>query len=74
MFGLRTAALQGEADPKGEAAQNRSFMQSLKDFMVIDPSMTAEQRLANMKVMGIDVNTLRDFSIDGGEKRDVLTS
>lgn len=72
MFGLRTAALKGEADPKSEGAQNRSFVKSLKDFMVIDPSMTAEQRLANMKVMGMDVNTLRDFAVSGGGKRDVI--
>ena len=72
MFGLRTAALTDEADPKSEAAQNRSFVKSLKDFMVIDPSMTAEQRLANMKVMGMDVNTLLDFSVSGGSKRDVI--
>jgi hypothetical protein len=72
MFGLRTAALKDEADPKSEGAQNRSFVKSLKDFMVIDPSMTAEQRLANMKVMGMDVNTLRDFAVSGGGKRDVI--
>lgn len=72
MFGLRTAALTDEADPKSEGAQNRSFVKSLKDFMVIDPSMTAEQRLANMKVMGMDVNTLRDFAVTGGGKRDVI--
>jgi hypothetical protein len=72
MFGLRTAALKDEADPKSEGAQNRSFVKSLKDFMVIDPSMTAEQRLANMKVMGMDVNTLRDFAVSGGSKRDVI--
>lgn len=72
MFGLRTAALKDEADPKSEGAQNRSFVKSLKDFMVIDPSMTAEQRLANMKVMGMDVNTLRDFAVTGGGKRDVI--
>jgi hypothetical protein len=72
MFGLRTAALKDEADPKSEGAQNRSFIKSLKDFMVIDPSMTAEQRLANMKVMGMDVNTLRDFAVSGGGKRDVI--
>jgi hypothetical protein len=72
MFGLRTAALTDEADPKSEGAQNRSFIKSLKNFMVIDPSMTAEQRLANMKVMGMDVNTLRDFAVSGGGKRDVI--
>jgi hypothetical protein len=72
MFGLRTAALTDEADPKSEGAQNRSFVKSLKNFMVIDPSMTAEQRLANMKVMGMDVNTLRDFAVSGGGKRDVI--
>jgi hypothetical protein len=72
MFGLRTAALTDEADPKSEGAQNRSFVKSLKDFMVIDPSMTAEQRLANMKVMGMDVNTLLDFDVLGGDKRDVI--
>jgi hypothetical protein len=72
MFGLRTAALKDEADPKSEGAQNRSFVKSLKDFMVIDPSMTAEQRLANMKVMGMDVNTLLDFDVLGGSKRDVI--
>ena len=72
MFGLRTAALTDEADPKSEGAQNRSFIKSLKNFMVADPSMTAEQRLANMKVMGMDVNTLRDFAVSGGGKRDVI--
>ena len=72
MFNLRTEALAEEDDPKSEGAQNRSFGKALMRFMVVDPKMSAEERLNNLKVMGVDVNTLMAYEASGGVKRDVI--
>lgn len=72
VFGLQTQALQQEEDPNSEGAKNRSFGKALMEFFVSDPTMSAEQRLKNMKLMGVDVNTLLAYEKSGGTKQQVI--
>ena len=72
MFNLRTEALAEEPNPKSEGAQSRSWGKAISKFLMLNPEMSAEEQLKNMKVMGVDVNDLQAFALSQGTKQDVI--
>ena len=72
MFNLRTEALAQEPNPKSEGAQSRSWGKAISKFLMLNPEMSAEEQLKNMKVMGVDVNDLQAFALSQGTKQDVI--
>jgi len=73
VLGLQTASLQKETDPKSEGAKQRSFAQAAKDLFMLDPRMSAEQQLKNMKYMGVNVNDLIAYQSLGGGRQDIFS-
>ena len=73
VLGLQTASLQNEANPKSEGAKQRSFAQAAKDLFMLDPRMSAEQQLKNMKYMGVNVNDLIAYQSLGGGRQDIFS-
>jgi len=73
VLGLQTASLQKETDPKSEGAKQRSFAQAAKDLFMLDPRMSAEQQLKNMKYMGVNVNDLIAYKSLGGGRQDIFS-
>lgn len=73
VLGLQTASLQKETNPKSEGAKQRSFAQAAKDLFMLDPRMSAEQQLKNMKYMGVNVNDLIAYQSLGGGRQDIFS-
>jgi hypothetical protein len=73
VLGLQTASLQKETNPKSEGAKQRSFAQAAKDLFMLDPRMSAEQQLKNMKYMGVNVNDLITYQSLGGGRQDIFS-
>jgi len=73
VLGLQTASLQKETDPKSEGAKQRSFAQAAKDLFMLDPRMSAEQQLKNMKYMGVNVNDLIAYQSLGEGRQDIFS-
>lgn len=72
IMGLQTAALEKETNPKSEGAKQRSWASAVKDVLMLDPKMSAEEQLKQMQYMGVNVNQLMQFQALGGVKQDIF--